>query len=159
MKIHIRQLPHGTGHFSGEDDASGFGLERADARPLGPVYYDIDVGLSGGGLWAAGKLSFRVELTCVRTLEKFPYDMEIPDFSTQIELHGSECIDLTPIVREDIFLNLPPYPKKDVAELSTSKNAPQRLEISGTDALASKKTEESEENSIWSALDNFEPKN
>ncbi|MFV0414802.1 MAG: YceD family protein [Chthoniobacterales bacterium] len=151
MKIHLRQLPHGTRHFSGEDDASDFGLEQADARPLGPVRYDIDVGLSGGGLWAFGKLSFCVELTCVRTLQKFPWDMEIPDFSTQVELNGAECIDLTPIVREDIFLNLPPYPKNDAVEFPAPKT-------SSTNKKPSEKPKESEDGSIWSALDNFEPK-
>ncbi len=36
-----------------------------------------------------------------------------PAFSAHIDLSGPELIDLTPYLREDILLNLPPHPHCD----------------------------------------------
>jgi len=153
MKIHLRQLKHGSAHFSGEVDTSDFGLEQADARALGPVVYDVDAGVSGGGLWVAGKLRCEVELCCVKTLRRFPFTVEVPDFAVQIQLDGRESIDLTPMVREDIFLNLPPYPKCDTVGATDHP-------AGSEDLLAeSEPSEDDDTGSVWSALDELKPDN
>src|SRR5438132_210026 len=41
------------------------------------------------------------------------YPLKVEDFAMQIDLEGRETIDLTPYIREDILLNLPPYPHCD----------------------------------------------
>src|SRR2546423_9102190 len=49
----------------------------------------------------------------------FPYttlfrsEIKVPAFALHTELHGPENIDITPFLREDILLNLPPYPHCD----------------------------------------------
>jgi uncharacterized metal-binding protein YceD (DUF177 family) len=81
--------------------------------------------------------------------------VELPDFALQVQLEetgGGESIDLTPWVREDILLALPPYPKCDL--------------VGGKECLARFPTTEfaptgespEEQNSIWSALDELENK-
>jgi uncharacterized metal-binding protein YceD (DUF177 family) len=52
-------------------------------------------------------------LKCVRCLEPFRFDIEVPAFSIHQELTGPELIDLAPYVREDILLNLPAHPHCD----------------------------------------------
>ena len=52
-------------------------------------------------------------MRCVRCLESFPFDIEVKDFAVHTELTGPEVVDLTPFMREDILLNLPPYPHCD----------------------------------------------
>ena len=41
------------------------------------------------------------------------FDIEVKDFAVHTELAGPEVVDLTPFMREDILLNLPPYPHCD----------------------------------------------
>src|SRR5947209_12056357 len=77
------------------------------------MQYKIDIGVSDGSLWANGSLKQPVELTCVACLEKFVHHIKVPAFALHTELHGPETIDLSPFMREDILLNLPPHPRCD----------------------------------------------
>jgi uncharacterized metal-binding protein YceD (DUF177 family) len=49
----------------------------------------------------------------VACLEKFQHEIKVPAFALHTELHGPETVDITPFMREDILLNLPPYPHCD----------------------------------------------
>jgi uncharacterized metal-binding protein YceD (DUF177 family) len=82
-------------------------------RSNGPVRYWLDVGLSKGGLFATGCLEGEFTMECVACLEMFKYPLRIDPFACQVELEGRETVDLTPHIREDIFLALPPHPHCD----------------------------------------------
>lgn len=99
--------------MEGEEEGNVFDIEDEKVRPLTPVHYSVDVGLSGGGLFATGNLGVDLELECVCCLERFEYPLTVPDFAVQVELGTSELVDLTESVREDILLALPPYPHCD----------------------------------------------
>jgi uncharacterized protein len=75
--------------------------------------YSLDLGISDGSLWANGTIAQTVELACVACLEKFQHEIKVPAFALHTELHGPETVDITPFMREDILLNLPPYPHCD----------------------------------------------
>lgn len=111
MKVHLRQIPEQGLHIEGEDH--GVEIDVEFVKPLTPVHYSLDVGLSGTGLFATGKLEVDLELQCSNCLKKFKYPMRLEDFALQTELEGAETVDLTPFAREDILLNLPQYPKCD----------------------------------------------
>lgn len=114
MKVHIRQIPQGdTLHLEGDEDPAGLGLQEAGAVPVSPLSYSLDVGMSEGGLFATGRVSVRVRMQCVVCLADMEIDIVADPFSLQTELSGREQIDLTPFVREDIHLLLPPHPKCD----------------------------------------------
>ena len=113
MKVHLKQIPSQGLHLQGEEDCPIQELEAEGVRCIGPLQYDIDLGVSGGGLWTNGFLSQRVELRCVSCLEKFVHEIRVPAFAVHIELHGPEAVDLTPFMREDILLNLPAHPHCD----------------------------------------------
>jgi uncharacterized metal-binding protein YceD (DUF177 family) len=113
MKIHLKQVPaHGL-HLDGDEDCPIHDLEAEGVRCAGPLYYNIDVGIAGGALWARGSLSQPVELRCVSCLENFVHDIQVPAFAVHTELHGPETVDLTPFIREDLLLNLPAHPRCD----------------------------------------------
>ncbi|MEY2562932.1 MAG: hypothetical protein QOH88_1125 [Verrucomicrobiota bacterium] len=113
MKIHLRQI-HADGlHLEGEEECLIPDLATEGVSCTGPLRYSLDVGISEGALWASGELAQPVELRCVRCLEPFPFDIEAKAFSLHLELTGPELIDLTPYLREDILLNLPPHPHCD----------------------------------------------
>jgi uncharacterized metal-binding protein YceD (DUF177 family) len=113
MKIHLRQIPAQGLHLEGDEDCPLPQLDPGEPRCAGPLRYALDVGISDGALWATGELRQPVELHCVRCLEAFAFDIHVKDFTVHTELTGPEELDLTPFVREDILLNLPPYPHCD----------------------------------------------
>ena len=114
MKVHIRQIPQGdTIHLEGEEDPVRLDLQDAGAVPVSPLSYSLDVGLSEGGIFGTGRVSVRVRMQCVACLADLEKDIVADPFSFQAELTGHEQIDLTPFVREDIHLLLPPHPRCD----------------------------------------------
>ena len=113
MKVHLNQIPLEGKHLEGEENAACLDVEHAEFKPLGPVRYSLEVGLSGTGLFATGTLAVDLEMECVACLKKFRYPLRVDDFALQTELDGREMVDLTPFVREDILLSLPSYPHCD----------------------------------------------
>jgi len=113
MKVHLNQIPLEGLHIEGEEDSQFLEVEHSEFKRLSPVYYSLDVGLSGTGLFATGTVEVDLELECVKCLEKFVHPMLMEGFALQTELEGREMVDLTPYVREDILLNLPSYPHCD----------------------------------------------
>lgn len=125
MKVHLRQIPEGeTLHLEGEESAAQLGLEEAGATPVSPLSYSLDVGVSDGGLFATGRVSVRVRMQCVVCLAEIEKDIVADPFSFQTELTGHEQIDLTPFVREDIHLLLPPHPRCDTGAACHAAGAP-----------------------------------
>lgn len=113
MIVHLHQIPPEGLHLEGEEDAAFLDLHEEAVKPAGPVRHALDVGLSAGGLFATGTLSLELDLECVTCLARFRYPLEVRNFALQTELGGAETVDLTPQVREDILLALPPYPHCD----------------------------------------------
>ena len=113
MKVHLNQIPSEGLHVEGTDSNSILDLKVPDIQPAGDVEYSLDVGLSEGGLFATGVVGVDLELVCVACLEKFRYPLRVRDFACQLELTGSETVDLTEPIREDILLALPPHPHCD----------------------------------------------
>jgi hypothetical protein len=114
MKVHILQVPPEGKHLEGEESSSILDLQDPEhLRALGPIQYALDVGLSGGGLFATGRLGVDLELRCVNCLETFPLSLAVEDFSCQAELGTHETVDLTEPIREDILLALPAHPHCD----------------------------------------------
>ena len=113
MKVHLKQIPTQGLHLEGDEDCPIQEVESEGIRCAGLLHYDIDLGVTGGGLWANGSLSQQVELRCVSCLEKFAYEIRVPAFAVHTELLGPETVDLTPFMREDILLNLPAHPHCD----------------------------------------------
>ena len=146
MKVHLRQIPHGaTLHLEGEEDPARLDLQEAGAVPISSLSYSLDVGVSDGGIFATGRVSVRVRMQCVACLADLEKDIVADPFSFQAELTGREQIDLTPFIREDIHLLLPPHPRCDsgaacpAGALRTSLQPPE-MGASAWDALDKLKT-------------------
>lgn len=149
MKVHLNQIPAGgTLHLEGEEDPASLVLEEAGAEPVGPLRYSIDAGVSGGGLFATGNIALRVRMTCVSCLEPFERELVSESFVTQIELGGSELVDLTPEVREDMHLLLPAHPRCDSGG---EKPCPAHYPASARTSLL--QLEKTVRPAIWKALD------
>ncbi len=112
--VHLQQIPPEGGRIEGDEDAEFLDLPDIGAKAVGPVHYGFDVGLSGGGLFATGRVGLPVEMTCVACLQPFVYQATVDDFAAQVEIDGREFVDLTPLVREEILLALPNHPRCDL---------------------------------------------
>ena len=113
MKVHLKQIPPEGLHLEGEEDCPLSGLEGEGIRCAGALRYKLDLGVSDGALWANGSLTQCVEISCVACLEEFVYQINVPAFAIHTELQGPEMINLTPLVREELLLNMPAYPHCD----------------------------------------------
>jgi len=150
MILHLRQMEHGSMLLEGRECAKPLALEPDGIEVTGELEYSLEAGMSGGGIWVAGRLKLPVTLECVKCLERIPWTVEIPEFALQVELEeigGSESIDLTPWVREDILLALPPYPKCDSAG---GKECLARFPVTEFAPIGETPRERG---SVWSALD------
>jgi DUF177 domain-containing protein len=142
MKVHLKQIPPQGLHLSGEEDCPIQELASEEMRCAGPLHYDIDVGVADGGLWANGSLRQPVELRCVSCLQNFMYEIHVPAFAVHTDLQGPETVDLTPLMREDLLLNLPAHPHcdRDGDRTCTAK-------------LITTEEQDAKRKSDWSALD------
>jgi uncharacterized protein len=113
MKAHLKQIPPEGLHLEGDEECPISDVQAEDMRCVGPMSYNIEIGVSDGALWATGSLKQSVELRCVACLRNFVHQIRVSAFAIRTELHGPETIDLTPFVREELLLNLPPHPRCD----------------------------------------------
>lgn len=153
MIIAIKDLERDSVSLHGEESTVGLDLDPAALTIAGNLEYELEVGISEGGLWVYGKLRLPVSLFCVSCLEQFATAIEVPDFAVQIELQGKEVIDLTEWIREDILINLPPYPKCDSDGKKACPASFQSVEHVPAE------TQLSENCSTWSVLDAIEISN
>lgn len=147
IKVHLHHIPENDSlHLVGEANPAALDLEEAGIEAVSPLFYDLQVGLSGDGLFATGTLSQTMKMTCVGCLESFEFKLETQEFAMQKELSGSELVDLTPEVREDIHLLLPMHPRCTLGGNKCPAQFPQRVVPS---------SKNSEVRSVWAALDNI----
>jgi uncharacterized protein len=85
-----------------------------------PLAYGLEVQKLEGGLLVQGRLHLPLECECVRCLKPFQYQLTLEQWTCHLPLQGedavtvvSDCVDLTPYVREDILLEFPQHPLCD----------------------------------------------
>jgi uncharacterized metal-binding protein YceD (DUF177 family) len=157
MKVHVHQIPPEGLHISGTESAKVLDLKDPLAQPAGDIHYDLDVGLSEGGLFATGHIGLDFDLQCVACLETFRFPLEVPTFACQVDLAGAEAVDLTDPMREDILLALPPHPHCDWNGKRACKGAPIPA-TTGDAATLALETEAERTKVVWGALDQLKLK-
>jgi uncharacterized metal-binding protein YceD (DUF177 family) len=152
MKIHLNQIPHDGLHVEGTEPSKILDLHERSILPVSDIQYSLDVGLSDGGLFATGLIGVDLELECVGCLERFRYPLRVPEFACQVELTGSETVDLTEPIREDILLALPPHPHCDWNGERVCQGVAYRAKSEAADAPLAEKPD------AWDALDQLKLK-
>ena len=161
IKIHLSQIPQNeTLHLCQETDPLCLGLEEAGVEAVGLLFYDLEIGVSGISFFATGSLVQNVRMTCVACLESFDHELKTTSFAMQRDLAGSELVDLTEEVREDIHLLLPMHPRCDMggnhqcsAQFPTSEFLKSDLRFRKDPEHRSVELHSEEKSSIWSVLD------
>jgi uncharacterized metal-binding protein YceD (DUF177 family) len=161
IKVHLSEIPHNEKlHLCAETDPLFLGLDEAGAEALGSLFYDLEIGVSGISFFATGSLVQNVRMTCVACLESFNHEIKTTSFAMQRDLAGSELVDLTEEVREDIHLLLPMHPRCDMggnhqcsAQFPKSKFLRRDLNFRKDPEHRSVELDSEEKSSIWSVLD------
>ena len=119
LSVNLRHLEAHPVRLQGELPVKELDIDTRDEviEVAKPLSYDIEVEKLDGGLLAQGKLALSLQCKCVRCLKPFEYRLKVNPWSRHLPLQGEErvpvvndCIDLTPLVREDILLEFPQHP-------------------------------------------------
>jgi uncharacterized protein len=154
LLIDLPTLPEEGKNFSGELPAEIFDLPEHDAKPLGPLSYDLIVQRFGSELLLTGSLSAPCEFMCVRTVHPFKQTIHVEGASMSVEIEQEGPLDATEAIREEILLAFPDYPRCDEGD------EPQHCEIDSRYLAVDKPADDGVEtrpraqgDARWAALD------
>ena len=119
LEVNLRHLENDNVHLHGEVPVEELDLEARDdlIHATKPLHFDLEVQMLEQSLLLQGHVSLTLDCECVRCLKPFSYLVQFDPWTCHIPLEGedkaaveNDCVDLTPYVREDIFLALPRHP-------------------------------------------------
>ncbi|HRH96235.1 MAG TPA: hypothetical protein PLB55_09900 [Prosthecobacter sp.] len=112
FQIDLRSLPDGGKDIAGQEPPAFFDLAPKDpVQAVSPLQYELHVERDGSDLLVSGRLEATFSLECGGCLERFEYRVELPNYSSEIEIAKDGTINLTDTIREDTLLALPSYPR------------------------------------------------
>jgi uncharacterized protein len=120
--VNLRHLDAHNARLEGELPVEELDIDTRDEviQVRQALKYDLEVQKVEGGLLLQGRLRLRLDCQCVRCLKPFEYRLDLKNWANHLALEGEEptpvvndCVDLTPIVREDILLEFPRHPLCD----------------------------------------------
>jgi uncharacterized protein len=131
LSVNLRHLETRTVVLHGELSLAELDLDVRDEmiRVTQPVEYDIEVEKLDDALQLQGELHVALECECVRCLKKFNLTLDLDNWTLHLPFEGedavsidNDCVDLTPLLREDILLGFPQHPlcKPDCVGLKTN---------------------------------------
>jgi uncharacterized protein len=119
LQFNIRHLEHRSLQLRGELTVAELELDPCDEliHARQPLRYDLEVSRLEGGILVQGRLSQVLDCECARCLKTYAHELTLDDWTCHLALEGeecvnivSDCVDLTPYIREDIFLAFPQHP-------------------------------------------------
>ena len=119
LLINLRHLEKRDLSLKGELPGAELNIDTRDemVQVVEPLRYRLEVQQLDDALLVRGKLVLPLACQCVRCLKPFEFQLKLPDWTCHIPLAGeekapivSDCVDLTPFLREDILLELPQHP-------------------------------------------------
>ncbi|MCU0782922.1 MAG: YceD family protein [Verrucomicrobia bacterium] len=122
LVVNLRHLANQNVRLQGELPTGELDLETYDEmiRVAGPVSHDLEAQLLDNNLLVRGSLRVTLACQCVRCLKPFACDLNLAEWTCLLPLKGeecvpvsSDCVDLTPHIREDILLAFPQHPVCD----------------------------------------------
>jgi len=119
LSINLRHLEAHEVHLEGELAVAELELDLRDEmlRAEQPLRYDLTVEKMEDALLVTGSLELVLDCQCVRCLKSFKQRLVLEDWACHVPLAGEEkvpvnndCVDLTPLVREDMLIEFPQHP-------------------------------------------------
>jgi len=119
LLINLRHLENKVVQLGGELSAEDLDLDVHDelVHVKRPLRYNLEAEKMETGVLVRGELRIVLDCECARCLKPFPFPLELDEWVCHLPLEGdekvpiiSDCVDLTPFVREDILLEFPQHP-------------------------------------------------
>ncbi len=119
LRFNLRHLEKASLTLRGELPIAELDLGEPDELIRLPprLHYDLVAQTLGQAVLVQGRLELTLTCECVRCLREFPYPLVLAEWTAHLPLSGEErvavvddCVDLTPLVREDILLAFPQHP-------------------------------------------------
>jgi uncharacterized protein len=119
IEVNLLHLTENNLRLKGELDVSELDPETLDEliRLKTPLCYDLEVQKVEEGVLVRGRATLDLDCECVRCLQPFVHRVDLGDWACHLPLQGddavavsNDCVDLTPHLREDIFLAFPRHP-------------------------------------------------
>jgi uncharacterized metal-binding protein YceD (DUF177 family) len=153
FRVDLKNLPDGGKDIHGTLPASFFALDPKDTiKATGPLTYELKIERDDNDLIVSGSMDAEFELECVRCLGHFRYKADFPDFISDEPITDEDAtMDLTDLVREDILVALPSYPRCEDGNVE-----PRECPAEGRfDTTADPDAEEpaAQATAVWDALD------
>jgi len=134
LKINLRHLEDHGLHLKGEIPLADldFGVQDELVHLREPLAYDLAVEQLHDSVLVTGSLRLPLECECSRCLKTFRSEILLNGWAVHLPLEGedkvtveNDCVDLTPLVREDMLLEFPQHPlcKTDCAGLKKKKSS------------------------------------
>ena len=152
MKISVIDFPEYGLELKGEVPAKDYDLPTEGHLDWNTIEYDLRVDRTGNEFLVTGRIDTSLTLPCSRCMEPIPWKIEIDSYTISFPAEGTQAIDLTPSIREDILLSLPIAP-------GCKLDRDERCSISGV--LHKRNADdfiESHQKSVWDALENIKTK-
>jgi uncharacterized protein len=119
LVVNLRHLANSNVLLQGELSVVELDLETHDemVRVNGPVAHNLEAQLLDENVLVRGSLRVKLACQCVRCLKSFGCDLNLAEWTCLLPLKGADpvavmndCVDLTPLIREDILLAFPQHP-------------------------------------------------
>jgi uncharacterized protein len=120
LLLNVQQLQRKSSLIlQGEIEVEDLGIAGLDEciEPEVPLKYDFEASLASDGILIQGRMEISVLLTCVRCLKQVEKSFVFANWAGFVPLKGedslpveNDCVDLTPVLREDILLAFPSHP-------------------------------------------------
>lgn len=122
LSVNLRHLARHSLVLKGELPVADLDLETHDEmiQVRQALRHDLEVELLEDSLLVRGSLHLTLDCQCVRCLKAFQRRLTLDNWTCHLALKGEDkvpvvddCVDLTALIREDIFLAFPAHPVCD----------------------------------------------
>jgi uncharacterized protein len=119
LTVNLRHLENRNVILRGELPFAELELDLRDEmiRATQPLRHDLEIEMLDGSLLVQGSFRLTLKCQCVRCLKDFEFELALDPWTLHLPLEGedtvsikNDCVDLTPLVREDILLGFPQHP-------------------------------------------------
>jgi uncharacterized metal-binding protein YceD (DUF177 family) len=153
LQLDLRNLPAEGRQLTGTLPGSFFQLAATDTiQPASPLDYDLRVERDGKDIIVTGQLSATFQLECGRCLETFQQRVELGAYQAEMPIENETTIDLTELVREDILLALPNFPRCEDGNV-TPRDCPAEGKFEPAELAAEADEAPAGDPRVWDALD------
>jgi uncharacterized protein len=140
----MRHLEAANVRLEGEVAAEELDIDSQDrvVRVTHPLRYSLEAQKVEDGILLQGQLRLLLDCECVRCLEPLQYEVKLEPWTSHLPLSGddavpvvNDCVDVLPVLREDILLDFPQHPVCNPACRGLPKASPGKAQKpSGIDA-------------------------